>query len=95
MKFATPLTVALFVTSRIGSEADAAGTTGDGLVNSAVGWNEKVRGYTSMSAVESEFFHKELLLLLYHFLFLYIYLSTQLLDLDYYSRSIIQHQHSL
>ncbi len=43
MKFATALTLAPFVTSRIGS-ADAAGTTGDGLKDSGVGSNEKVRG---------------------------------------------------
>ena len=50
MKFATPLTLALFVTSRIGSaDDDAAGTTGGGLIDSEVGWNEKVRGYLCWS----------------------------------------------
>ena len=45
MKFATPLTLALVITSRIGSaDADAERTSANGLIDLEVGWNEKVRG---------------------------------------------------
>ncbi len=45
MKFATPLTLALVITSRIGSaDADAERTKANGLIDLEVGWNEKVRG---------------------------------------------------
>ena len=78
MKFATPLTaLALFVTRR-NCSADAAGPTGDGLIDSEVGWNEKVRGYihVGVGVVSQRAF-------LYHFLFLYLRctsISTQLLN---------------
>ena len=67
MKFATYLALALVATSRIDS-ADAAGTTGDGLIDSEVGWNDQVRGWWYIYVGVGVGVVSQSKLLLYHFL---------------------------